>query len=109
MQAPVRKKTWLSFDGMMERKEDLAVLRPREDPGCYVVFGLEQVRSLGTQVQVQLGAVAFEIHVAEGSVFARSGGRTHSECGGPTRCFGRLEVCCDGKKVVGNCAGKWGC
>ena len=109
MEPPSREKVWLSFDGTLERKGRHAILRPRADPRCFNVFSSDEVRGLGNYVQVLKGAKVLETHIPEDSVFAVSGGMTHPECGGATRCFGRLEECCINGEVVGDCAGEWGC
>jgi len=102
---------FVEFSGAAETRGEALRLIAAEQNG-FIEFRQEDVRLENGAVHVRNGAVALAIdEPARGNAADRPPAETLREAcpSGITCCIGNLHLCCDDFRVIGSCAGAWGC
>lgn len=102
---------FVDFAGLAERRGDTIRLVARGNNGA-LEFAAQDVNLENDRVAVRQGAVAIAVEEpGDGSISDRPPAHMlRDTCpSGITCCIGSVHVCCDDFRVIGACAGAWGC
>jgi len=102
---------FVDFVGVAEPREGVLRLTALGNNG-FLEFAVQDVRLEGRRVQVRKGAVALAIDEPRDRNMSdrpRPADLRDICPSGITCCIGSVHVCCDDFRVIGSCAGAWGC
>ena len=108
---PETKPEWIRFEGTADVTLNKVVLRPFRDETIQLHFRRRDVQVTPSFVAIRKKAQALSISIPDESVIHHEVPGTFSpHCGAyGSMCIGRVEICCDNRKVVNSCAGFWPC
>ena len=101
----------IEFSGTREARGDISRLIARDGNG-FIEFHNDDVSVDGGIIHVRDGAVALAINEpAQGGIADRPSPESLRDAcpGGITCCIGNVHLCCEDFRVIGSCAGSWGC